>query len=205
VAAHTHRIRLATYVLVVGYHHPLALAKQYGTLDVLSNGRVVLGMGVGSLQEEFELLGADFGERRSRADDALRAVRASLSTSRPEYEGSFYSYRDVIVDPCAQQARVPIWIGGRTLRSLRRAVEFGDGWAPFGLSSEAAAAMLARVTLPPDFEVVLSPAQRLDPLGDPDGVAQELSRWRDAGATVVNPRVVHHSLDHYLEQLEALA
>ncbi|MHB8465945.1 MAG: LLM class F420-dependent oxidoreductase [Acidimicrobiales bacterium] len=204
LAACTQRIRLATYVLVLGYHHPLAIAKRYGTLDVVSGGRLVLGVGVGSLKEEFDLLGADFAERGPRADDALRALRASLSQTRPEYDGSHVAYRDVIVDPCAQQERVPLWIGGRTFRSLRRAVELADGWAPFGLSREEAAAMLARVELPDAFEVVLSPMRRLDPVAEPDGVREELAGWVDAGATVVNPRVAHHSLAHYVEQLEAL-
>jgi hypothetical protein len=180
------------------------VAKRYGTLDVVSGGRVVLGVGVGSLREEFELLGADFGERGRRADDALRALRASLSNHRPEYDGAYYSYRDVIVDPCAEQARVPLWIGGRTLRSLRRAASLADGWAPFGLTCEQAAGMLDRVEHSADFEVVLSPAKALDPSAEPAATVDELGRWVDAGATVVNPRVVHHSLDHYLEQLEAL-
>src|ERR687895_2969751 len=79
VAARTQRIRLATNVLVLGYHHPLEIAKRYGTLDAISGGRVILGVGVGTLAEEFELLGAPFRDRGPRADDALRALRASLS------------------------------------------------------------------------------------------------------------------------------
>src|SRR5882757_8621241 len=83
LAARTKRIRLATAVVVLGYHHPLAIAKRYGTLDRLSGGRLVLGVGVGSLKAEFELLNAPFADRGPRADDALRALRASFSTNRP--------------------------------------------------------------------------------------------------------------------------
>ena len=79
LAAVTTRIRLATNVLVLGYHHPLEIAKRYGTLDQVAGGRLILGLGVGSLQEEFELLGAPFDDRGERADDALSALRASLS------------------------------------------------------------------------------------------------------------------------------
>ena len=135
LAARTERIRFATYVLVLGYHHPLAIAKRYGTLDRISNGRLILGVGVGTLQQEFELLGADFRDRGARGDDALRALRTSFGRRQPEYHGEFYDYEGVLVDPCGVQQTVPLWIGGRTARSLRRAVELADGWAPFGLRS----------------------------------------------------------------------
>ena len=130
LAARTQRIRLATSVLVLGYHHPLEIAKRYGTLDKVSNGRLILGVGVGSLKEEFDLIGAPFEDRGPRGDDALRALRAALSVNEPSYQGEFYSFGGMTVDPCAVQQPVPIWIGGRTLRSLRRAVTLADGWTP---------------------------------------------------------------------------
>src|SRR6476620_5403770 len=92
LSAVTTRIRFATYVLVLGYHHPLAIAKRYGTLDRISGGRLILGVGVGSLQPEFDLLGAPFEDRGPRADDALRALRAALSTPHPTYQGSHYAF-----------------------------------------------------------------------------------------------------------------
>ncbi len=122
MAARTTRIRLATMTLVLGYHHPLEIVKRYGTLDHVSGGRVILGLGVGSLKEEFDLLGAPFEDRGARADDALRALRAALTTNEPSYEGEFYSFGGLTVDPCALQPHMPFWIGGRTKRSLRRAV-----------------------------------------------------------------------------------
>ena len=204
LAARTRRIRLATNVLVLGYHHPLEIAKRYGTLDRVSGGRLILGVGVGTLREEFDLLGAPFEDRGPRADDALRALRASLSTREPAYEGDHHSFGGLVVDPCALQERVPIWVGGRTLRSLRRAVTLGDGWAPFGISSDTASAWLARVDLPPDFEVVLQPGRPLDPGDEPGTAAERLAALFDAGATIVAAHVVHHSLAHFLEQLEAL-
>src|ERR1700758_3890485 len=83
LAARTQQIRLVTHVLVLGYHHPLEIAKRYGTLDRVCNGRLILGVGVGTLQEEFELLGAHFNDRGERADDALRALRSSLGKREP--------------------------------------------------------------------------------------------------------------------------
>jgi probable F420-dependent oxidoreductase len=205
LAARTERIRLATNVLVLGYHHPLAIAKRYGTLDVVSGGRLVLGVGVGTLREEFDLLGAPFDDRGERADDALRALRVALSTKEPAYDGPHYSFSGLVIDPCAVQPHVPIWIGGRTLRSLRRAVELADGWTPFAVTPEQVKYWLGRFDVPADFEVVLPPARPLDPMGAPDQVSAELALLRSAGATTVKASLVHHGLEHYLEQLASLA
>ncbi len=205
LGAVTTSIRFAAHVVVLGYHHPLALAKRYGTLDVVTGGRVILGVGVGSLREEFELLGAPFDDRGDRGDDAMRALRASLSQPEPEYHGEFFSFDGFLVDPCAVQARVPLWVGGRTFRSLRRAVELGDGWAPFGLSTDEMAAMLARAGRPErPFDVVLQSERPFDPLAEPAQVGDELHRFAEIGATAVNVRVMHHSRAHYCEQLAAL-
>ncbi|MEY8015633.1 TIGR03619 family F420-dependent LLM class oxidoreductase [Mycobacterium servetii] len=205
LAARTHRIRLATNVLVLGYHHPLEIAKRYGTLDKVSNGRLVLGVGVGSLEAEFDLLGAPFEDRGARADDALRALRASLSVAEPVYHGEFYAFDGVVVDPCAVQERVPIWIGGRTLRSLRRAVTLADGWAPFNVSLHQARDWLGRFELPPRFEVVLPPPALLDPIGEPERTHALLGETVAHGATIVSAVFAHRSLEHYLDALQALA
>jgi probable F420-dependent oxidoreductase len=216
VAARTTTIRLATHVLVLGYHHPLAIAKQYGTLDRVSGGRLILGVGVGSLREEFDLLGAEFEGRGDSADDAIRALRASLSQIEPVYRGEHYAYDGFVVDPCAVQPRVPIWVGGRTARSLRRAVELADGWAPFGLARADLAAMIARAHATeawvaraeaaeaPPFEIVLQNEHPFDPGAEANRVRDAAARLADAGATTLNVRVVHHSLAHYLEQLAAM-
>ena len=148
VAARTKQIRLATMTLVLGYHHPLAIVKRYGTLDHVSGGRVILGVGVGSLKEEFDLLGAPFDDRGARADDALRALRAALPSNEPAYDGEFYSFGGLTVDPCALQPHMPIWIGGRTRRSLRRAVTLADGWCPFNVPIATAAEWLRARELP---------------------------------------------------------
>ena len=220
LSAVTERIRFVTHVLVLGYHHPLEIAKRYGTLDRISKGRLILGMGVGSLKEEFELIGAEFDDRGARGDDALRALRASLAQRLPAYSGTHYRYEGFIIDPCAVNPRVSFWIGGRTYRSLRRAVELGDGWDPFGLTlaemdaflqrardTEAWAAREALVAagdaLP--FETVLTPERPLDAVGAPDETAATLAAFAEAGTTTLNIRVRHHSLEHCLEQIEALA
>jgi probable F420-dependent oxidoreductase len=204
VAARTSRIRLATSVIVLGYHHPLEIAKRYGTLDRISGGRLVLGVGVGSLTAEFTLLDAAWDNRGARADDAMRALRTSLSTTHPVYDGEYFRFNSFVVEPCAVQRRVPIWVGGRTLRSLRRAVELGDGWMPFGLSGAEIARFLDRVDLPSEFEVAL-PTPPLDAIGNPDDTVRQLRRLKDLGATAATCSVAATSADHYCDQLAALS
>lgn len=205
LAARTSRIRLVTQVLVLGYHHPLAIAKRYGTLDLISGGRLVLGFGVGSIEEEFELLGGEYAGRGAIADDALAALRVSMSHPRPEYDGPHFSYAGLVVDPHAVQPRVPFWIGGFTPRSLRRARELGTGWVPFGLPHDKLGEMLAAAPLPAGFEVVLGAGRPVDPISEPERTRRAVQRARDAGATVVNVQVAATSAGHYVEQLEALA
>ncbi len=204
-SARTRQIRFATMTLVLGYHHPLAIVKRYGTLDHVSGGRVILGVGVGSLKEEFDLLGAPFEDRGPRGDDALRALRASLATNEPLYDGEYYSYGGLTVDPCALQPRMPIWIGGRTRRSLRRAVTLADGWSPFNVPTAIAAEWLQAWELPHDFEVVLMAEQLLDPVGNRGPTEETLQTMASAGTTTLSAVFIAHSLEHYLEQLHALA
>ncbi len=213
-AAVTRRIRLVTHVLVLPYYHPLEVAKRLGTLDRLSGGRVIAGVGVGTLREEFELLGIDFEGRGERYEDALRALRASLGKQRPEYHGSFYDFGDVIIDPAAVQERLPLWIGGHTPRSLRRALLYGDGWDPFGLSHDQLLTLLARARgwrewgeRASPLELVLSPEELFDLRTAPgrDAAQRAVDRYADLGATILNVRFRHDSLDDYLEQLEVLS
>ena len=214
-SAVTSNIRFVTAVLVLGYHHPLEIAKRYGTLDVVSGGRLILGLGVGTLKEEFDLLGlggSEFTQRGARADDALRALRASLGQSLPEYHGSYYDFGGLIVDPCAIQQDMPFWIGGRSMRSLRRAVELGDGWMPFGLSADEMATMVASAREMPSWherrrplELVLPGETLLDPLGEPEATADSLRRLFAAGATRVSIHLSSTSCAHLIDQIEALA
>ena len=175
LAAATERIGLLSHVVVLGYHHPLALVKQYGTLDLLSGGRVILGVGVGSLEAEFDLLGADFTGRGARADDALGAIRAAFGRAEPSYDGSVYSFSGFRVEPSGVQDRLPIWVGGRTRRSLRRALAHGDGWIPFGLDADALATMLAD---PPMAELL---SRRAGATGSAGGPVEPGSQVGPAG------------------------
>ena len=178
LAARTSSIHLVTWLVVLGYHHPVALAKRYGQLDLMSNGRLVLGVGVGTLKEEFALLGAPFEDRGPRADDAIRAIRAIWGQPWATYAGTHYDFADWWVMPHVPRTKLPILVGGRTRRSLRRAIELGDGWAPFALNLDQIQETLAWGRSldgwahrgETRFEV-LARSPRLDPSGDPSADA----------------------------------
>jgi probable F420-dependent oxidoreductase len=210
LAARTSTIRFVTWVLVLAYHHPLALAKRYGQLDLMSNDRLVLGVGVGTLREEFDLLGAPFEDRGPRADDAIRAIRAVWGRHLPEYRGPYYDIGGLVIEPHAARTDVPIWIGGRTRRSLRRAIELGDGWAPFALSLDDVAGALRWGGALPAWErrgdaLAVMVSAGVDPLRDPDRTRRTLDRAREAGITHVAVGIDADSPQHHVDQLEALA
>lgn len=206
VAARTSRIRLCTSVLVLGYHHPLEIAKRYGTLDRISDGRVVLGVGVGTAREEFDLLGASFTDRGKRADESIAALRAALGRRKPEFDGRYFRFADLVVDPCAAQDRMPIWVGGVSDAALRRASKLGDGWIPAAVPAAALRERLREYRpAAPDFDVIVGTVEELDPIGAPHRAEDVIGELGAAGATIVQPRLRHTSLTQYLEQLEALA
>jgi probable F420-dependent oxidoreductase len=212
LAACTQRIRLATHVLVLPFHHPLAIAKRYGTLDRISGGRLILGVGVGSAPEEFELLGVPFAGRGDRMDDALRAIRQTFGQPAPSYHGTHYSFDGWVVEPHGIQQTVPLWIGGRSERALQRAVELGDGWAPQGANHLTFAEMVKRAIQSPAFaarerplEIIMATPPELDPVQEPRRLADAIAELDTIGATMLNVRLVHRSLAHCLEQFEAYA
>jgi len=214
-AAITSQIRFATAVLVLGYHHPLEIAKRYGTLDVVSGGRLILGVGVGSLKEEFDVLGLggrEFTERGARGDDALRALRASLGKREPAYSGPYYDFSGLVIEPHARQEHVPLWIGGRSQRSLRRAITLGDGWLPFGLTVDQFADMIARAKETEAWherecplDIVLPTPGRIDPIGEPDKTVDFLNGLLAIGASRLTLSFRTRSRQHFIEQLESLA
>jgi probable F420-dependent oxidoreductase len=206
LAAHTSRIRFLTYAVGLGYHHPLEIAKRYGTLDVLCGGRLVLGVGLGADRVEFELLGMPFEGRGRRADDALRVLRTALGSSGPiSHVTDHFTFGDVVVEPSGTR-RIPLWIAGGSLSSLDRAITLGDGWMPsYQLPAERVPRLLAAFDRPPGFTVVLPVGAPLDPVADPDATAQALAARAALGADVLVVFLRHTSLTHYLEQLDALS
>lgn len=139
LAGITKKIRLGTSILVIPYRNPVVTAKVLATLDVLSGGRVILGAGVGWLEEEFVALAAPpFAERGRVTDEYLRLMRECWTKDEIQFEGKYYRVRDVMFLPKpVQKGGIPVWIGGHTDAALRRAGELGDGWHPIGLRPPA--------------------------------------------------------------------
>ncbi|MFE6449602.1 TIGR03619 family F420-dependent LLM class oxidoreductase [Nocardiopsis dassonvillei] len=133
LAALTRRIRLGTSVLVAPMRDPFVLAKQVATLDALSEGRFVLGVGTGWSREEFEAVGSDFATRGARTDETLRLLRHLFEGEGP-FEGRFHSYERGVFAPRPAR-RVPVMVGGTSDRALRRAAEWADMWQGVGLDT----------------------------------------------------------------------
>lgn len=145
LAGVTRRIKLGTMVLVLPLRNPVYFAKEWATLDLLSGGRSVLGIGVGWHEDEFQLMGVPYKERGRRTEECIEVVRALWAGDRVTYEGQFYRFRDLTIDPKPlQKPHPPIWIGGGTQPSekvygqtvknidpvLRRVARYADTWVP---------------------------------------------------------------------------
>jgi probable F420-dependent oxidoreductase len=134
VAGHTRRLRLVTSVMILPYRNPVLTAKMLATIDVLSRGRVTVGVGVGWLREEFEALEApDFERRGAASDEYLRIFKLLWTQSPASFAGEFYRFEALRCLPQpVQKPHPPLWIGGHSAAALRRAARHGDGWHPVG-------------------------------------------------------------------------
>jgi len=132
VAAHTRNVRLLTSVYIAAYRHPLASAKAFLTVDHLSGGRVIVGVGAGHVEGEFDALGIDFASRGQRTNEAIDAMRNAFAQEYSSFDGELFHYGEVGLSPRPAAGSIPIWIGGSTKPALRRVAERGDGWIPQG-------------------------------------------------------------------------
>ncbi len=133
-AAKTRRLRLVTSVMIVPYRNPVVTAKALATIDVLSHGRITVGVGVGWLREEFEALESpDFDRRGAATDEYLKVYKALWTKSPVSFSGEFYHFEELRCEPLpVQKPHPPIWIGGHSPAAIRRAARLGDGWHPVG-------------------------------------------------------------------------
>jgi probable F420-dependent oxidoreductase len=134
LAGATKRIRLVTSVMILPYRNPIVTAKMLASLDVLSNGRVIVGAGVGWMKEEFDNLQAPpFQERGTVTDEYIRAFRELWTSDNPTFNGKHCKFSNIVFLPKpVQKAGIPIWIGGHSKQAIRRAGQLGDGWHPIG-------------------------------------------------------------------------
>ena len=138
IAGATSRIALGTGVANIPYRDPITTAKVVATIDVLSRGRMILGAGLGWMQEEFDILHVPYAERAARTEEYLAICKVLWTEEYPSYAGKFFQFSDIKFEPKpAQRPHPPIWIGGYSEPAIRRALRIGDGWHPSRLTPEA--------------------------------------------------------------------
>jgi probable F420-dependent oxidoreductase len=143
VAGRTNTVRLCTGVLILAEHHPAEVAKQVATLDVLSGGRVILGVGMGWLKEEFDVLSVPFEQRAGRLEEGIQALRALWTQDEPTFHGQYYSFTKAVSRPRPVQSNLPIVIGGKSEHAARRAGRLGDGFYPINTTPRELEHLLA--------------------------------------------------------------
>jgi probable F420-dependent oxidoreductase len=162
VAAATSTLRVQTNITVLGYRNPFLLAKAATTLDVLSGGRLILGVAAGYLKREFQALGADFDARNDVADETIRAMKRAWADEGVELIGRhFAATGNTQLPRPLQKPHPPLWVGGNSQRAIRRAVELGDGWIPFptvGIVPDRV--RTAQITSMADFDARLAYARK---------------------------------------------
>jgi probable F420-dependent oxidoreductase len=162
IAGATTTIRVRSGVMVLPYHPPIQLAKAVATLDVLSGGRVMLNIGVGMAAGEFDALGVPFTERGRVTDEYVRAMKVLWTNDDPSFSGDYVTYADVLFEPKpVQKPHPPLWFGGRSAHSLRRALRLGDGWSPDGAQS-GSGPWLSRVEDLPSFVAQVAEESHID-------------------------------------------
>ena len=211
IAGQTSKIRLVTSVLIVPHRNPLIAAKSLATLDLLSGGRLVVGVGVGWMREEFQALGLPpFEERGAVTDEYIRAFKVLWTEDDPHFQGKYISFDDISFLPKpVQKPHPPIWVGGESRPALRRTAELADGWYPLGSNPtfpmgtpeqlkaglERLAGYAERFGRDPStietiyrthqFELLNQAAgpDRLPFVGDADQIAGDIRQYQDMGVT----------------------
>ncbi|HXG21441.1 MAG TPA: LLM class F420-dependent oxidoreductase [Methylomirabilota bacterium] len=173
IAAHTKKVKLGTGIIILPQRNPLVLAKELASVDVVSGGRLIFGLGIGYLKAEFDALGAPFDHKGPRSMDYLQAMKAVWTQEKPAYQGQFVSFSNIQARPQpVQKPHPPVVIGGHTKEAFRRAVQHGNGWYGFALDVDTTAKHLAglkeaaqRVNRPQELgelEISITPGPNLD-------------------------------------------
>lgn len=221
LAGVTNRVRLGTTVLVLPYRHPVVLAKELASIDQLSDGRLIVGVGVGWAEAEFRVLGQPFAERGRRTDEALRVMQTLWTQADPTYNGPYVSFSDIIFQPKPAQPAVPIWVGGQSLAALHRTARFATGWHPIdqppaalqaGMTTLEALSTQARHGTPqlcPRYTVRLRPtpggAERQFMEGDSAQISEDLLHLKALGARHVVLSTQTNDMAHFRWEITTIA
>jgi len=223
LASVTERVRLLSHVAIPAYRHPLVDAKQVMTLDALSEGRAIYGVGAGHVQAEFETFGVPFDERGKVLDEALDVIDLALREEFVTWHGERFDIDDMGLQPRpVQSPRPPIWVGGWKGPALRRVVERGDGWLPQGIGREETRAKIEEIKRLRDAtgKEPLELGCLTEPLyiGDPDfdvgqrtmtgkgaAIGESLREWADMGCSHLQVRFRSRSVSELTDQMELFA
>ncbi len=232
LAGATRRIRFVTSVMILPYRNPIITAKMLASLDVLSNGRVIVGAGVGWMKEEFETLRTEpFPERGRVTDEYIAAFRELWTSEQPSFSGKYCNFSNIIFLPKpVQKPAIPIWIGGHSKQAIRRAARLGDGWHPIGgvptipLEPQDVAADRALLReyaekagrdpqkIPIalkgslfDREKQITPGQRRRFIGDAEEIASDIRAYREVGVDTMIFDVRRPTIAETLERMEWMA
>ena len=196
-AAVTSNVKVGSSVLILPYRQPVVTAKQLATLDVLSGGRLILGVGVGWMKEEAELLGMPWDKRGRRSDEQLELFKQLFESTTPQYDGEFYQLPAVDFNPKPVQSPVPVWVGGATRAAFRRTARYGHAfhaafqpldvikqeWEAVKAECEAINRDPSELTL--SLRVFLDPGSLMDPelsiAGSEQAMADRIGALREAG------------------------
>jgi probable F420-dependent oxidoreductase len=187
VAACTNKVRLGTAVLVLPHRNAVVTAKTIATIDVLSAGRMIVGVGVGWMEEEFQVLNAPFSERGPLSDETVAVMKELWTSDNPSFNGRFHKFSDLRCEPRpVQKPHPPIWLGGHTGPALRRIVEYGDGWAAVVFSPQEFAERLEKlkdraVRAGRDLSTI---TLCVSPRGKrPEAMVEDIPKYQELGAT----------------------
>ena len=190
LSAITQRVQLGTSVLVLPYHDPVEIAKYAATLDQMSGGRVILGVGAGELEEEFEALGVPYRERGSRTNESMAIMKTLWTEHDPSYSGRHWNFSNVKFGPMPlRQPHIPLWVGGTSPGALRRAGTLGDGWHPPEMDGDPDAFAAGCETI----RGIAKQAGR-----DPDALTMSVRIEVEVG-----PAGSAHAVDHLIPQIQA--
>ncbi|MHB8628827.1 MAG: LLM class flavin-dependent oxidoreductase [Aggregatilineales bacterium] len=214
-------LKLGISVLVLPQRNIFLVAKQVATLDVLSEGRLILGIGAGWREDEFTFLKADFAHRHAMTDEAIAVLRVLWRDPVASFHGQFYEFSDAVLFPKPAQGDLPLWMGGNGLSGIRRAAQFGDAWVPFGINLDdfqvGVASLRERTkgracpTIAAEMFVrVDEPGKPGEPAsahieGTPDAIARTLDKYQQAGLEYLICGFKADEVDDYLRQMRVFA
>ena len=204
-AAYTRRVRLGTTVLVLPMRHPLPLAKELATLQGLSQGRLILGAGVGWMEPEFAALGVPFRERGRRMDEGIAMMRAVWTQDPVTFPSKYIPARIEDMRMLPLPAPIPIWIGGNSDAAIARAIRIGDGWHGTRTAPEAAGAVVARLRAArPDPAFVISLRVSWDG-ADANALRTRLTGYAEAGVDHVVIEPMAREIEDWLRAVDQIA